>query len=322
MSGDKILALSGGVGGAKLSWGLDQIAAKDTLTIIANTGDDFIHLGLYISPDSDTLIYTLAGVNDPKKGWGRAYETWKTHSALGVLGIENWFQIGDKDLALHFLRNELREKGLRLTEITQSIAQQFGLKSRILPMSDDPVLTIIESDIGCLPFQEYFVKHQSKPSIRKISFEGSAKATISPELKSTIENNEFAAIIFCPSNPYLSIDPILSIKEIKSYIQSSAAPVIAVSPIVAGKALRGPAAKIMNEMGIPVSVTSVAQHYQPLIDGLIIDERDKTMASEIQSMGIEVEVTNTIMKTDADKVQLAQDLIAFSQKFNTKKGLI
>ena len=139
---------------------------------------------------------------------------------------------------------------------------------------------------------------------------------------SAIENNEFAAIIFCPSNPYLSIDPILSIKEIKSYIQSSAAPVIAVSPIVAGKALRGPAAKIMNEMGIPVTVASVAQHYQPLIDGLIIDERDKTMASEIQSMGIEVEVTNTIMKTDADKIQLAQDLIVFSQKFNTKKGLI
>ena len=156
MSGDNILALSGGVGGAKLSWGLDQIAAKDTLTIIANTGDDFTHLGLYISPDSDTLIYTLAGVNDPEKGWGRADETWKMHSALGELGLENWFQIGDKDLALHFYRNELREKGLRLTEITQSIAQQFGLKSRILPMSDDPVLTIIESDIGCLPFQEYF----------------------------------------------------------------------------------------------------------------------------------------------------------------------
>ena len=158
--------------------------------------------------------------------------------------------------------------------------------------------------------------------IKKISFQGSAQATISTELKSAIESNEFSAIIFCPSNPYLSIDPILSIKEIKSYIQSSSTPVIAVSPIVAGKALRGPTAKIMNEMGIPISVTSVAQHYQALIDGLIIDERDKIMASEIQSMGIEVEVTNTIMKTNADKIQLAQDLIAFSQTFNTKKDLI
>jgi len=322
MSEDNILALSGGVGGAKLSWGLDKIAAHNTLTIIANTGDDFIHLGLYISPDSDTLIYTLAGINDLEKGWGRADETWETHSALGELGIENWFQIGDKDLALHFYRNQLREKGLRLTEITECIAQQFGLNSRILPMSDDPVLTIIESDIGCLPFQDYFVKHQSNPSIRKILFKGSTEATISPELKTAMDSNEFAAIIVCPSNPYLSIDPILSIKEIKSYIQSSTAPVVAVSPIVAGKALRGPAAKIMNEMGIPVSVISIAQHYQPLIDGLIIDKRDKMMASEIQSMGIQVEVTNTIMNTDADKIQLAQDLVAFSQEINTKKDFI
>ena len=322
MSGDNLLALSGGVGGAKLSWGLDKIAEQNTLTIIANTGDDFIHLGLYVSPDSDTLIYTLAEVNDPEKGWGRADETWETHSALGELGIENWFQIGDKDLALHFYRNELREKGLRLTEITQIISQQFGLKCRILPMSDDPVLTVIESDIGCLPFQEYFVKHQSKPSIRKILFKGSAEATISPELKTAIESNKFSAIIFCPSNPYLSIDPILSIKEIKSYIQSSPAPVVAVSPIVAGKALRGPAAKIMNEIGIPASVISIAKHYHLLIDGLIIDQKDKIMASEIQSMGIEVGVTNTIMKTEADKIQLAQDVVAFSQKIITKKGLI
>mgnify|MGYP003993947183 FL=1 len=219
MSGENILALSGGVGGAKLSWGLDNITAKNTLTIIANTGDDFIHHGLYISPDSDTLIYTLAGVNDPERGWGRADETWHTHSTLGQFGIENWFQIGDKDLALHLYRNEQRKKGTSLTEITQHIAQKFGVNSRILPMSDDPVQTIIESDIGHLSFQEYFVKHQSKPCIRSISFNGSTEASISPELKTVIKDNGFKAIIVCPSNPYLSIDPILSIKEIKSFIE-------------------------------------------------------------------------------------------------------
>ena len=319
MSGENILALSGGVGGAKLSWGLDNITAKNTLTIIANTGDDFIHHGLYISPDSDTLIYTLAGVNDPERGWGRADETWHTHSTLGQLGIENWFQIGDKDLALHLYRNEQRKKGISLTEITQHIAQKFGVNSCILPMSDDPVQTIIESDIGHLSFQEYFVKHQSEPCIRNISFNGSTEASISPELKTVIKDNGFKAIIVCPSNPYLSIDPILSIKEIKSFIESSSIPVVAVSPIVGGKALRGPTAKIMHEMDIPVSVMGIAEHYHPLIDGLVIDHKDKIMSSKMQSMGIAVQVTNTVMNCDSDKIQLAQDVVEFSQMISVKK---
>ena len=186
-------------------------------------------------------------------------------------------------------------------------------------MSDDPVQTIIESDIGHLSFQEYFVKHQSKPCIRNISFNGSTEASISPELKTVIKDNGFKAIIVCPSNPYLSIDPILSIKEIKSFIESSSIPVVAVSPIVGGKALRGPTAKIMHEMDIPVSVMGIAEHYHPLIDGLVIDHKDKIMSSKMQSMGIAVQVTNTVMNCDSDKIQLAQDVVEFSQMISVKK---
>ncbi len=217
---NNILALSGGVGGAKLCLGLDRISSHLSLTIIANTGDDFKHLGLYISPDIDTLIYTLAGINNPTTGWGRDDETWNTHSMLEKFGMENWFQLGDKDLALHLYKNEQMTMGLSLTKITQKIAQQFGLRSRILPMTDESVQTMIDSDMGLLSFQEYFVKNQAKPTIKNISFSGSREATASPELQQAMKGKDFDAIVICPSNPYLSIDPILSIDEIKTFIHS------------------------------------------------------------------------------------------------------
>ena len=317
---NNILALSGGVGGAKLCLGLDRINSQSSLTIIANTGDDFKHLGLYISPDIDTLIYTLSGINNPTTGWGRDDETWNTHSMLEKFGIENWFQLGDKDLALHLYKNEQMTLGLSLTKITQTIAQEFGLRSRILPMTDEPVQTMIDSDMGLLSFQEYFVKNQSKPTIKNISFSGSREAKASPELQQAIKETDFDAIVICPSNPYLSIDPILSIDEIKTFIQSSTQPVIAVSPIVKGAAIKGPTTKIMEEFNIPASVISIAEHYHSLIDGLVIDNKDDTQAMQIESMGLQVKVTNTIMKNDQDKIQLAQDVVAFAETINTKGG--
>ena len=317
---NNILALSGGVGGAKLCLGLDRISSQPSLTIIANTGDDFKHLGLYISPDIDTLIYTLSGINNLTTGWGRNDETWNTHSMLEKFGIENWFQLGDKDLALHLYKNEQMTMGLSLTEITQTIAQQFGLRSRILPMTDEMVQTMIDSNMGLLSFQEYFVKNRSKPTIKNISFAGSKEAKTSPELQQVMQGTDFDVIVICPSNPYLSIDPILSIDEIKTFIQSSTQPVIAVSPIVKGAAIKGPTAKIMEEFNIPTSVTSIAEHYHSLIDGLVIDNKDDTQAIQIESMGIQVKVTNTIMKNDQDKIQLAQDVVAFAESINTKGG--
>ena len=317
---NNILALSGGVGGAKLCLGLDRISSQPSLTIIANTGDDFKYVGLYISPDIDTLIYTLAGINNPTTGWGRDDETWNTHSMLEKFGMENWFQLGDKDLALHLYKNEQMTMGLSLTKITQKIAQRFSVRSRILPMTDEPVQTMIDSDMGLLSFQEYFVKNQSKPTIKNISFSGSREATASPELQQAMKGKDFDAIVICPSNPYLSIDPILSIDEIKTFIQSSTQPVIAVSPIVKGTAIKGPTAKIMEEFKIPVSVISIAEHYHPLIDGLVIDNKDGNQATQIESMGLQVKVTNTIMKNDQDKIQLAQDVITFTESINTEGG--
>ena len=255
----KILALSGGVGGAKLCRGLDQITDKDELVIIANTGDDFLYLGFYICPDIDTLIYTLAGENNIETGWGRTDETWKAHNVMGGLGADNWFKLGDKDLEMHVYRSKEIQNGTSLTEITQKVSKIWNINSKILPMSNHSIKTIIESDIGTLSFQEYFVKKQCIPKVESITFK-QKKAKASQTLLDEMNDNNLTAIIFAPSNPYLSIDPILSLSEIKNFLRTTSTPVIAVSPVVDGQAVKGPTTKIMSELGVEPSAVSIAKH--------------------------------------------------------------
>ena len=309
----KILALSGGVGGAKLCRGLDQITNKDELVIIANTGDDFLYLGFYISPDIDTLIYTLAGENNIETGWGRTDETWKAHNVMGGLGADNWFKLGDKDLEMHVYRSKEIQNGTSLTEITQKVSKIWNINSKILPMSNHSIKTIIESDIGTLSFQEYFVKKQCIPKVESITFK-QKKAKASQTLLDEMNDNNLTAIIFAPSNPYLSIDPILSLSEIKNFLRTTSTPVIAVSPVVDGQAVKGPTTKIMSELGVEPSAVSIAKHYDGLIDGLILDVLDQNLVSQVEDIGIRTKVMNTIMHNDQDKIQLAQAALDFAQE--------
>ena len=309
----KILALRGGVGGAKLCRGLDQITDKDELVIIANTGDDFLYLGFYICPDIDTLIYTLAGENNIETGWGRMDETWKAHNIMGDLGADNWFKLGDKDLEMHVYRSKEIKNGTSLTEVTQKVSEIWNINSKILPMSNHSIKTIIKSDIGILSFQEYFVKKQCIPKIESITFK-QKKAKASQTILDELNDNNLAAIIFAPSNPYLSIDPILSLSEIKNFLHTSSTPVIAVSPVIDGQAIKGPTTKIMTELGVEPSAVSIAKHYDGLIDGLILDVLDQNLVSQVEEIGIKTKVMDTIMQNDSDKAQLAQGVLDFAQE--------
>ena len=310
MSENNLIAISGGIGGAKLCYGLDQILQPGQLRVIANTGDDFLYLGFYISPDIDTLIYTLAGVNNKETGWGREDETWKTHNVLGELGADNWFKLGDKDLALHLHRSKALKNGETLTSITQDIAERFKLKNIILPMSDHIIQTVVDTDKGSMPFQEYFVKESTTPKVREISFESKHPKT-TKEVLEAINDPELSGFLIAPSNPYLSIDPILSIDEIKQTLMQSNKPRVAVSPIIGRDSVKGPTAKIMQEMGLEVNVMTIANHYENLIDGLIIDNTDEEYIQAIESFGVKVKVTNILMHDNDDKTRLAEEAIEF-----------
>jgi len=300
----KILALCGGVGGAKLAYGLSQIITPEEIVFLVNTGDDFIHLDLYISPDLDTVMYTLAGVNDPNKGWGVKEETWNALGSLKKYGLDTWFQLGDKDLATHIRRTQLLKKGLKLSEVTRNLSSQLGLKHNILPMSESPVQTMIQTDQGKLSFQEYFVKHKCNPKIEKINFLGSEVAEIPTFLEEQIKDDKFTGVIICPSNPYLSVDPILSINKIRSFLLETKIPILAVSPIIDNDSIKGPTAKIMDEMKIEPSVNAIAAHYSGLINILVIDQKDKGNQTNISS--IDYLVDSIYMKNNEDKVSLAK----------------
>ena len=310
MSDNNLIAISGGIGGAKLCYGLDQILQPEQLRVIANTGDDFLYLGFYISPDIDTLIYTLAEVNNKETGWGREDETWKTHNVLGELGADNWFKLGDKDLALHLHRSKALKNGETLTSITQDIAERFKLKNIILPMSDHIIQTVVDTDKGSMPFQEYFVKESTTPKVREISFESKHPKT-TKEVLEAINDPELSGFLIAPSNPYLSIDPILSIDKIKQTLMQSNKPRVAVSPIIGRDSVKGPTAKIMQEMGLEVNVMTIANHYENLIDGLIIDNTDEEYIQAIESFGVKVKVTNILMHDNDDKTRLAEEAIEF-----------
>lgn len=299
-----IVALAGGVGGAKMAFGLSRVLPPDKLAIIVNTADDFEHLGLHVAPDLDTVMYTLAGLANPETGWGLADESWNFMSAIERLGGPSWFRLGDRDIATHVLRTERLRAGERLTEATAELCAALGIRCAVLPMSDDPVRTIVETTTGLLPFQEYFVHLKCEPVVRGFRFEGAATAKPSAAALAALKQAE--AIVLCPSNPFVSIAPILAVAELDRAIRTARAPVVAISPIIGGAAVKGPAAKMMLELGLDVSVVGIASHYRKLIDGLVLDEADAALAPAVEAMGLRCAVMPTLMRTDEDRARLAQ----------------
>ena len=309
----KIVALAGGVGGAKLAHGLAQILAPEDLTVIVNTGDDFEHLGLYICPDLDTVCYTLAGLANPKTGWGRINETWNTISNIEKLGGPNWFRLGDQDLATHLERTRRLKGGQPLSQITKDFCEAWGIKHTILPMSDSPVRTIVDTDEGELAFQEYFVHRRCEPRVKGFRFDGVQAAKPVIGACEAIESAE--AIVICPSNPWVSVDPILRVISLSPTPlplgegrRGEVKKVIAVSPIIGGKTVKGPAAKMYAELGIEPSALAVAEHYRGLLNGFVLDNVDAHLSDKI---GPRTLVTNTFMNSHMDRTRLATDVLHF-----------
>lgn len=307
-----IVALAGGVGGAKLAHGLAQIHPPDQLTVVVNTGDDFEHLGLRISPDLDTVMYTLAGVVNPETGWGRANETWGMMEALAQLSGPAWFNLGDRDLATHLLRTQWLREGYPLSWVTDRLCQRFGVRPTLLPMSDDPVRTRLQTDEGLLDFQDYFVRRRWQPVVQAIQFDGAETAQPLRQIVNALRLANM--IVFCPSNPLVSIDPILALPGLRRLIAASRAPKVAVSPIVGGVALKGPAAKMMRELGLPVSAVGVAGHLKEVLTGFVLDEQDADQKLAIAyELGLRTLVTNTVMQNDQDRAGLAREVVDFGR---------
>ncbi len=309
----KIVALAGGVGGAKLAHGLAQILAPEDLTVIVNTGDDFEHLGLYICPDLDTVCYTLAGLANPDTGWGRANETWNTISNIEKLGGPNWFRLGDQDIATHLERTRRLKGGQSLSQITKDFCQAWGIKHTVLPMTDSPVRTVVDTDEGELAFQEYFVHRRCEPRVKGFRFDGIQVAESVIGAREAIESAE--AIVICPSNPWVSVDPILRVIPLTQTPfpegegqRGEGKKVIAVSPIIGGKTVKGPAAKMFAELGIEPSALAVAEHYRGLLSGFVLDNVDAHLSDEIETKTL---ATNTIMNLYTDRARLATDVLHF-----------
>mgnify|MGYP001312462370 FL=1 len=299
----RVLAICGGIGGAKLAFGLSKILPPEELMFLVNTGDDFTYLNLKVSPDLDTVMYTLAEVNDPKRGWGIKNETWENLKVLKKYGVDTWFQLGDKDLATHIRRTQLLGEGKKLSEVTKLLCTSLSVKHLIIPMSESPVSTVVTTDKGKLAFQEYFVKFQCKPKVKKISYIGSNKAEIPKVLKKLINENRFSGVIICPSNPYLSIDPILSVPYLKLFLSERNVPVLTVSPIINNTSIKGPTSKIMKEMNIEPSVKSIADHYSGLTDILVVDNKDKENIPRLDSVSFVFD--SIYMETSNQKINLA-----------------
>jgi len=310
-----LMALAGGVGGAKLAAGLERVLG-DGLSVVVNTGDDFEHLGLAISPDLDTVMYTVAGLNNPVTGWGLAGETWEFMAMLERLGGESWFRLGDRDLAVHVERTRRLNAGESLSLVTAALCARLDIRCRIVPMSDDPVRTVVLTDSGELPFQDYFVRLECEPSVRGLRFEGVSSAAMSEQFASAFDAPSLAGIVICPSNPYLSIQPILALKDVEARLRKRRVPAVAVSPIVGGQALKGPAAKIMVELGLEASALEVARHYRGLIDGFVLDQTDAGLADAVASLGIRPRVTDTIMRDTGGATALAQRALAFLEELS------
>jgi LPPG:FO 2-phospho-L-lactate transferase len=305
-----VVVLTGGVGGAKLVLGLVHILPAGEVTAIVNTGDDFTHLGLAISPDIDTLLYTLAGKANAAQGWGREGETWSFLAALRSLGGEDWFALGDGDLALHVLRTARRAAGEPLSAIIADFARAWGIGAAILPMSDDPVATVVETGEGPLAFQRYFVERRCEPAVQSVRFERAGTARPASGVIEAIHAAD--AILIAPSNPFLSIDPLLAVPGFRAALGEAHAPVVAVSPIIGGAAVKGPTAKLMRELGQEVSNASIAAHYHGLIDGLVIHSGDDAPES------VELAHTDTMMRDEQDKVRVAEKALALARSIASR----
>jgi LPPG:FO 2-phospho-L-lactate transferase len=311
-----ILALSGGVGGAKLALGLARVLEPKSLTIVANTGDDFQHLGLYVSPDLDSIMYTLANIANPETGWGRAAESWSFLGALAELGGESWFRLGDKDLAVHVLRTQWLARGDSLSDVTARLCGALGVQARLLPVSDDPVRTIVLTKEGELTFQEYFVRRRCEPAVVGFRYEGALQSRASRGLMEALEDPDLEAVVVCPSNPFVSVGPILAVPGVKERLRALRVPIVAVSPIVGRRAVKGPAAKMMAELGIEASALAIARGYaeRDLIDGFVLDRADAQQADEVSRLGVRPLATPTVMQSLDDRVRLAREVVDFARE--------
>jgi LPPG:FO 2-phospho-L-lactate transferase len=309
-SAPNIVALAGGVGGAKLADGLYQILPPERLTVIVNTGDDFEHLGLHISPDLDTVMYTLAGLANPVTGWGVQGDSWQMMTALARYGGPTWFQLGDRDLATHLLRTQWLRQGYPYNWVTAELCRRLGVRCTVLPMSEQPVRTMLLTHQGELAFQEYFVRDQCQPVVKSIRYEGVESAQPSREVIQALRQAD--VIVFCPSNPFLSLDPILALPGLRRIIAAARAPKIGVSPIVGGTALKGPAAKLMAELKLDVSPVGVARYLRDVLTGWVIDHTDQAHQDVLTDLGLRTLVTATVMRTGADRVQLAREVLEFA----------
>ncbi|MFM2288501.1 MAG: hypothetical protein RL684_1644 [Pseudomonadota bacterium] len=308
MSGH-VVALSGGVGGAKLVHGLGLALPDASLTAIVNTGDDFRHLGLHVSPDIDSVLYALSGLSDPERGWGRREETWTFMTALKGLRGETWFNLGDGDLAMHVERSWRLSQGETLTQATARACAALGIHPRVLPMSDQPVRTRLRTDEGWLDFQDYFVGHQCRPRVHEIAYEGAEVAQALPAALEALARPDLRAVVICPSNPFLSIEPMLAMPALRAALANAPAPVIAVTPIIGGKALKGPAAKLMAELGLEVGNETVARRYAGLAQVFVADSSDPLPGVV---PGVRMAQAQTIMHTDDDRRMLAEAVLALA----------
>lgn len=317
MNAGQVIALSGGIGGAKLALGLYRVLGGDQLTVIVNTGDDFEHLGLTICPDLDTVLYTLAGVSNSELGWGRVAETWTFMRALEALGGETWFRLGDADLALHVERTRRLGSGESLSYIISDFARRLGISANVVPASDDPVRTRVITASGELAFQDYFVRQRCAPSVKTVRFAGAASAAPAPGVLRALTTPGKRAIILCPSNPFLSVAPILAVPGMAAGLLASGAPIVAVTPLIGGEAVKGPTAKIMAELGLPLTPCAVAQHYADLIDGFVLDSKDAALSG---SLDCPVHITDTLMQSLADRERLAGEVLAFADRLRAAPG--
>ena len=315
MKRENVIALSGGVGGAKLADGLVEAVGDGRLTVVVNTGDDFTHLGLHISPDVDTALYTLGGLANPETGWGRRDETWTFMAALAQLGGESWFRLGDGDLAIHVERTRRLAAGETLSTIVADFARRLGIGADILPMSDQALRTRVHCDEGVFDFQDYFVRLQCQPVTRSIELVVAPDARPSTAVKQALADKALGAIVICPSNPYLSIAPILAVPSLRERLRAAGVPIVAVSPIVGGTAVKGPTAKIMRELGVPVGADAIAHHYGELLDGFVLDVRDAALRDRID---LPVHITDTLMLNAADRTRVAHETLAFSARLRQK----
>lgn len=313
-----VLAISGGIGGAKLALELQGVLPPGDVAVVVNTGDDFSHLGLAVCPDLDTVLYTLAGVANARNGWGREDESWNFLGELARIGGDTWFKLGDRDLAVHVERTRRLAAGESLHSIMDDLRTRFGIQSLLMPMIDGSVATFVDSNAGLLPVQDYFVRRQCEPAVRAVHYRGADTATANPFVIDILRSTEPKCVVLCPSNQYLSVGPMLAMPEFRRALARCGPPVVAVSPLVGGQAVKGPTVKIMRELGVEVSPTSIAHQYAGLIDGLVIDESDAAYADKLD---VPVITTRTLMTTLDDRTRLAREALAFASSLSAAPPL-